>query len=91
MFINFGKNESIYALRLLRQLRDNGINAEIYPDSVKIRKQLDYANTRGIPFVAMAGENEMAENVVTLKNMNEGGQKEIAAGELLKELRRLGY
>jgi len=86
LFVNFGTEESRYALRLLQELRNNGINAEIFPENIKIKKQLDYANANGIPFVAMAGENEITRNMVTLKNMNDGSQKEISASELLKEL-----
>jgi len=86
MFVNFGNAELKFILPLLQELRERGVNAEVYPDSVKIKKQLDYANANGIPFVVMAGENEIAGNVVTLKNMIDGEQKEIEAGELWKEI-----
>jgi len=85
MFVNFGEAEVNYILPLLHELRRRGINAEIYPDRAKIKKQLDYANTNGIPYVAMAGENEIAGNMVTLKNMLEGRQKEIPADDLWRE------
>lgn len=77
MFANFGTAESLYSLGVMRQLRRSGISAELYPDAVKMRRQLDYANARQIPFVAMAGESEMQANRLTIKNMTSGEQQTI--------------
>ncbi|MDR0815507.1 MAG: histidine--tRNA ligase, partial [Bacteroidales bacterium] len=84
MFVNFGKNEELYALVQLKRLRDAGINAEIYPESAKMKKQMVYANGKAIPFVAMTGENEIANNVISLKNMLTGEQQNVSPDELLE-------
>ena len=83
IFLNFGKNEERYCLPYLQQLRRNGINAEIYPDSAKIQKQMKYADQRGIPVVVMAGEDEMNNKTFTVKWMKEGRQENVSAEELL--------
>ncbi len=87
LFINFGEKEAAYSLKTIQQLRKENIKSELYPDAVKIKKQMNYANKRQIPFVAMAGSSEMEKNVVTLKNMKTGEQKEVNAGELIKEIK----
>ena len=69
LFINFGENEAAHCLKLLVNARANGINAELYPDNAKTGKQMNYANDKKIPFVALIGSNEMAEGKITLKNM----------------------
>lgn len=74
LFINFGKKETAYCLPLVNEARSHGISAEMYPDAVKMKKQMSYANAKQIAFVAMAGENEMKENKITLKNMETGEQ-----------------
>ena len=86
LFVNFGPAESAYCLPVLAQAREAGIRAEIYPDSAKMKKQMSYANAKGIPFVAIAGENEMNEGKFTLKNMVTGEQKLVTAEELIKTL-----
>ncbi len=86
IFLNFGKNEERYCLPYLQQLRRNGINAEIYPDSAKIQKQMKYADQRGIPVVVMAGENEMNNKTFTVKWMKEGRQENVSAEELLNRI-----
>lgn len=86
IFLNFGKNEERYCLPYLQQLRRNGINAEIYPDSAKIQKQMKYADQRGIPVVVMAGEDEMNNKTFTVKWMKEGRQENVSAEELLNKL-----
>ena len=86
IFLNFGKNEERYCLPYLQQLRKNGINAEIYPDSAKIQKQMKYADQRGIPVVVMAGEDEMNNKTFTVKWMKEGRQENVSAEELLNKL-----
>ena len=86
IFLNFGKNEERYCLPYLQQLRRNGINAEIYPDSAKIQKQMKYADQRGIPIVVMAGEDEMNNKTFTVKWMKEGRQENVSAEELLNKI-----
>ncbi len=74
LFINFGEKETAYCLPLVNEARNHGISAEMYPDAVKMKKQMSYANAKQISFVAIAGENEMKENKITLKNMETGEQ-----------------
>lgn len=74
LFINFGEKETVYCLPLVNEARNHGISAEMYPDAVKMKKQMSYANAKQIAFVAIAGENEMKENKITLKNMETGEQ-----------------
>ena len=87
IFLNFGPKEERYCLPYLQQLRRNGINAEIYPDSAKIQKQMKYADQRGIPVVIMAGEDEMNNKTFTVKFMKEGRQENVAAENLLDIIR----
>ena len=75
LFINFGQEAEIYCLKALKRLRESGIAAELYPDNAKIQKQMKYADAKGIPFVILAGENEMNTQTFTLKNMKTGEQK----------------
>ena len=83
LFVNFGEAETDYCLPVLAQLRQAGISAEMYPDAVKMKKQMSYANAKGIPFVVMAGETEMKEGVMALKNMVTGEQQVVKADELV--------
>ena len=83
LFINFGEKESAYCLPVLRQCREAGIHTEIYPDSVKMKKQMAYANAKQVPFVALAGESEIAECKLTLKNMTTGEQTLVTPEELI--------
>lgn len=87
MFVNFGDKETEYVLPVLADIRTKGINAEIYPDSAKMKKQMNYANDKHIPFVALAGENEMNENKFTLKNMITGEQSLVTAEELFSSVK----
>ena len=82
IFLNFGKNEERYCLKYLRKLRQQGVNAEIYPDAAKIQKQMKYADQRNIPIVIIAGENEVANETLTVKWMKEGRQETMKAEEL---------
>ena len=82
MFVNFGRKEAEACLPLLEQLRRSGISAELYPDSVKIKKQMQYANSRNIPFVALIGEDEVSRGTVTVRNMSEGSQETIRQDEI---------
>ena len=86
LFINFGDKEAEYCLPLLRQLRDSGVRCEIYPDAAKMKKQMGYANAKGIPFVALVGENEMNEGKLTLKNMETGEQMMLTCNEIIDRL-----
>ena len=86
LFINFGEKEAAFSMNVLTQVRAAGIRAEIFPDSSKMKKQMGYANSKMIPFVALVGENEMNEGKVTLKNMETGEQKLITPEELVSEL-----
>ena len=83
LFVNFGEKETEYCLPLLQDLRANGISSEIFPDTTKIKKQMAYADSKGIPFVAIAGENEMASGKITLKNMTTGEQTLIDKDKIL--------
>lgn len=83
LFINFGEKETAYCLPVVKACRVAGINTEMYPDKAKMKKQMGYANAKAIPFVALAGDNEMAENKVTLKNMETGEQKLVTTEELI--------
>ncbi|MDR0874056.1 MAG: histidine--tRNA ligase [Prevotellaceae bacterium] len=75
LFVNFGEKETEYCLPMLKDLRGRGISAEIYPESAKLKKQFSYADDKRIPFVAIAGENEILAGKITIKNMLTGEQK----------------
>ena len=83
LFINFGERETAYCLPIAAQARNAGIRTEVYPDAAKMKKQMSYANAKGIPFVALAGETEMAVGKLTLKNMLTGDQQLVTAQELV--------
>jgi histidyl-tRNA synthetase len=74
MFVNFGTNEALHSLKIMKALREKGINCELYPDSAKMKKQMKFANDNQIDFVAMIGENEINEGTVNVKNMTDGTQ-----------------
>ena len=78
IFANFGGNEEKISLSLLQQLRKAGIPSEIYPDAAKMKKQLDYASRRGIPFVVMIGDTESASRTATVKDMSTGTQESVS-------------
>ena len=86
LFINFGEKETDYSLPIIANLRGQGIRCEIYPEASKMKKQMQYANQKGIPFVIMTGETEMAEGKVMLKNMTTGEQKLVSPEELINAL-----
>lgn len=83
LFINFGEKETAYCLPIASAARKAGIRTEVYADAVKMKKQMSYANALSIPFVALAGENEIAEGKVTLKNMSTGEQSLVTTDELI--------
>ena len=86
LFINFGEKETAYCLPIVAKVRQAGIRAEIFPDSTKMKKQMSYANAKQIPFVVLAGDNEIAEGKVTLKNMETGEQTLVSPDELIAKL-----
>lgn len=83
LFVNFGQKEVSYSLPIIAKVREAGVRCEIYPDSVKMKKQMSYANAKQIPFVAIVGENEMQEGKVTLKNMTTGEQSLVTPEDLI--------
>jgi len=86
LFLNFGEEEASYCLPLLKQLRDNNINSELYPTADKIKKQMNYANNKGVQFVAMVGEDEIKSGELTIKDMRSGDQSKMKVSELIKNL-----
>lgn len=83
LLLNFGKKEELAALKVMQQLRQADIACEIYPESAKMKKQMEYANRRGVPYVVIIGSDELAEGAATLKNMTTGEQTKVAQTELL--------
>lgn len=83
LFINFGDKETAYCLPVVRACRAAGISTEMFPDKAKMKKQMSYANANAIPFVVLAGDNEIAENKFTLKNMTTGEQHLVTTEELI--------
>ena len=86
LFVNFGATEEAYLLPLVAQVRAAGIRTELYPEAAKMKKQMGYADTKKIPFVAIVGETEMAEGKINLKNMLTGEQKLVTLDELVQSL-----
>jgi len=84
--INFGERETAYLLPLVSRLRQEDIRTELYPDAVKMKKQMSYANAKQVPFVVLAGENEINEGKFTLKNMTTGEQQLVTAEELVAQI-----
>ena len=86
LFVNLGADEEAASLGLLRVLRDAGVAAEIYPEKGKMKKQMEYANRRSIPYVAIVGSDELARQTVTLKDMRTGEQRQVPFAELAASL-----
>ena len=86
LFINFGATETAYCLPVAAMARQSGIRTEVFPDAVKMKKQMSYANAKQIPFVALAGENEISQGKFTLKNMVSGEQRLLTPEELISEI-----
>ncbi len=86
LFINFGEKETAYCLPVVGKLRAAGVRTELFPDASKMKKQMSYANQKQIPFVALAGENEINEGKFTLKNMLTGDQQLVTVDELLAKV-----
>jgi histidyl-tRNA synthetase len=91
LFINFGKDEALESLKAITRLRAEGVNAELYPDLItsgkQMKKQMNYANKREIPFVVLVGEEELKANLFTLKNMSTGRQEKLNLSDLLSRLK----
>ena len=86
LFVNFGDDEALFSLKALAEVRKAGISSEIYPDAAKIRKQMSYANSNGIKYVAMIGESERKTNKITLRNMATGNQELVSLEQLISEI-----
>ena len=84
LFVNFGEKEAAYSLGIMAELRKNEISAELYPEAGKMKKQMGYANSHSIPYVAIIGETEMENGTITVKDMNSGEQKQMTATELIE-------
>lgn len=87
LFVNFGDTEASQAMKVIKELRNNDIPAQLYPDAAKMKKQMGYANSEQIPYVAIIGENELATGTVTLKEMATGEQRECTVPDLVGLLR----
>jgi len=88
MFANFGEKEAVYCLPILHKLRSLGVSAELYPDSVKMKKQFNYAHKKNIQFVAIVGESEMQKGEISIKNMSTGEQETINKQDIQNFLQR---
>ena len=86
LLLNFGENESEYCLKLLQKLRKNKINSELYPSNDKIKKQMNYANNKGVQFVIMVGEDEIKSGKLTVKDMKSGEQSKWSISEIITKL-----
>jgi histidyl-tRNA synthetase len=86
MFVNFGEKESLYCLSLLKELRNYNISAELYPSLVKIKKQMTYADNKGVQFVIMIGEDEMKSNTLSVKDMSSGEQNNLTLTQFIKKI-----
>ncbi|HHE65339.1 MAG TPA: histidine--tRNA ligase [Bacteroidetes bacterium] len=84
LFLNFGEKESLYCMKVMKNLREHHIKSELYPDNSKLKKQMNYANKRMIPFVVFVGEQELSENNYTLKNMKTGEQNKCNKNDLIR-------
>ena len=86
LFINFGEKETVYCLPIINKVRARGIRAELYPDAAKMKKQMSYANSKNIPFVVLAGENEIEQGKFTLKDMANGEQQLLTIDEIIDKV-----
>ena len=83
LITNFGEKEEIYCLNILKELRDSGISSELYPDSSKMKKQMNYANNKNVQFVVLVGEDEMSSELLSVKDMNTGEQSNMKIQDLI--------
>ena len=87
LFVNFGEREAATSAKVIKRLRREGISAELYPDTAKMKKQMGYADSEKIPYVAIIGESEIAEERVNLKDMAAGTQESLKLDELIERLK----
>ena len=87
LFANFGSTEALYAYNLLNVLRDKGVKSEIYPSNDKLKKQIQYADRKGVEFVILIGDNEIKEDILTIKNMFDGSQKNMTFEDFILTLK----
>lgn len=87
MFVNFGEKEAMLSMKYVKQLRESGISAEVYPDNTKMKKQMSMADSDSVPFVAFIGEAELASEKIPVKDMTTGDQKVMTIGELINLLK----
>ncbi|GAA4956798.1 histidine--tRNA ligase [Algibacter aquimarinus] len=88
LFINFGDKEALFSLKAIKELRSQGVNAELYPDNAKMKKQMNHANNRNIPFVVIVGNDEMTSNTYALKNMITGEQEKVPLETLVLKTKK---
>ena len=86
MFVNFGEKESLYCLPIIKQIRDSGVKVDFYPSSDKMKKQFNYADKKGIKYVALVGEDEILSGLLTVKDMQTGNQEKYTFDELMKKI-----
>ena len=87
LFINFGEKEALFSLKAIKALRLQQVNAELYPDAAKMKKQMNHANKRHIPFVVLVGDEEIESNTYTLKNMISGEQTKESLESLISAIK----
>lgn len=87
LFVNFGETEALHCLKLVKEIRQNGIDCELYPTAAKMQKQMKYANDIRVQYVALVGETEMSEQLIQLKNMETGEQEEMSVEEVIFHLK----
>ena len=87
MFVNFGDAEAGQCMQWLKSIRAAGIRAELYPASVKMKNQMKYADAKKIPYVALAGSNEIEQGIISLKNMLDGSQSSVTIDQLIEKLK----
>ena len=87
LFANFGEKEAMTSARIVKLLREEGVSAELYPDTAKMKKQMGYADAEGIPFVALIGESEIEEGTINLKDMVSGTQEKLSVEALVERLK----
>ncbi|MBT5858491.1 MAG: histidine--tRNA ligase [Flavobacteriales bacterium] len=86
LLVNFGKKEEVYCLSLLKKLRENGISSELFPTQSKMKKQMNYADKKGVEFVVMVGEDEINSSTISVKDMRSGAQQETTIDSFIKEI-----
>ncbi len=88
LFVNFGEKEAAESVKVIKVLREEGISAELYPDTAKMKKQMGYADSENIPYVAIIGENEIADGTINLKDMSAGTQEKLTVAQLIERLQK---